>query len=285
MIGGGFVGAEVASTAASLGVQVTILEAAPAPVARALGARVGLMLAERWRDHGVDVRLAVGVAQVRSDASGRVASVLLTNGELLRADAVLVGVGIEPARELLPPRPAAHVVPAGDVVGPGHWTAAALDGSAAARRILGLPAPTAQPPYVWSDQFGLRLQLVGQPGPEDEPELDGGRRFVRRPLPRTRWKPHSGAAREPTRRSRDDPADPPRRHARPGRMRSAVLLALVAAAAVILAVALNLVLLGRASAQNDRVGRLAPGNRIVPAAPAWTLRPVTGPVDDRRADD
>ena len=68
-------------------------------------------------------------------------------------------------------------------------------------------------------------------------------------------------------------------------MRSAVLLAIVAAAAVILAVALNLVLLGRASAQNDRVGRLAPGNRIVPAAPAWTLRPVTRKVDDRHADD
>ena len=175
VIGGGFVGAEVASTAALLGVEVTILEAAPAPVARALGTRVGLMLAQRWRDHGVDVRLAVAVAQVRSNASGRVASVLLTNGELLRADAVLVGVGIEPARELLPPRPAAHVLAAGDVVGPGHWTAAAIDGSAAARRILGLPAPTAQPPYVWSDQFGLRLQLVGQPGPEDDLEFDGGR--------------------------------------------------------------------------------------------------------------
>lgn len=68
-------------------------------------------------------------------------------------------------------------------------------------------------------------------------------------------------------------------------MRSAVFLAIVVAAAVVFAGALNLVLLGRASAQNDRVGRLAPGNRIVPAAPAWTVRPVTGPVDDRRADD
>jgi hypothetical protein len=68
-------------------------------------------------------------------------------------------------------------------------------------------------------------------------------------------------------------------------MKSAVLLTVVVAVAVTLAVALNLVLLSKASAQNDRVGRLAPGNRITPAAPAWTVRPVTGPVDDRRADD
>ncbi|MGD0716079.1 MAG: FAD-dependent oxidoreductase [Gaiellaceae bacterium] len=141
VIGGGFVGAEVASTASSLGVHVTIVEAAPAPVARVLGREVGLLLAERWRAHGVDVRL---------------------------------GVGVEPARELLPERPARHVYPAGDVVGPGHWTAASLDGVAAARRILGLPVAGPQPQYVWSDQFGLRLQVVGTPGPNDAFELDGG---------------------------------------------------------------------------------------------------------------
>ncbi len=174
VIGGGFVGAEVASTARSLGVHVTIVEAAPAPVARVLGPEVGLLLAERWRAHGVDVRLGTGVAHIRADANGRVDSVLLTDGSVLRADAVLVGVGVEPARELLPARPAVHVRAAGDVVGPGHWTAAALDGVAAARRILGLPVPGPQPHYVWSDQFGLRLQVVGTPAPEDAFELEGG---------------------------------------------------------------------------------------------------------------
>jgi NADPH-dependent 2,4-dienoyl-CoA reductase/sulfur reductase-like enzyme len=174
VIGGGFVGAEVASTASSLGVHVTIVEAAPAPVARVLGREIGLLLAERWRMHGVDVRLGVGVAHIRADAGGRVDSVLLTDGSLLRADAVLVGVGVEPARELLPERPARHVYAAGDVVGPGHWTAASLDGVAVARRILGLPVAGPQPQYVWSDQFGLRLQVVGTPGPNDAFELDGG---------------------------------------------------------------------------------------------------------------
>ncbi len=173
VIGGGFVGAEVASTAVSRGLAVTIVEAAPAPVARVLGSRVGLMLAERWRAHGVDVRLGVGVAHMRGDVSGRVSSLLLTDGDVLRADSVLVGVGVRPARELMPPRPAAHVVLAGDVVGPGHWTSAALDGAAAARRLLGLPVSGSQPAYVWSDQFGLRLQVVGTPGPQDELQLEG----------------------------------------------------------------------------------------------------------------
>jgi 3-phenylpropionate/trans-cinnamate dioxygenase ferredoxin reductase component len=173
VIGGGFIGAEVASTARSLGVEVTIVEAAAAPVARVLGSSVGRLLAERWRAHGVDVRLQTGLASFRADASGRIASVLLTDGAELRADAVLVGVGVEPVGELLPRRPATHVHPAGDVVGPGHWTAAALDGAAVARLILGLPAAAPVPHYVWSDQFGQRLQVVGSPDPDDPFELEG----------------------------------------------------------------------------------------------------------------
>jgi NADPH-dependent 2,4-dienoyl-CoA reductase/sulfur reductase-like enzyme len=173
VVGGGFVGAEVASTARRLGVDVTIVEAAHAPVARVLGSEVGLVLAERWRARGVHVHLRTGVAHIRSDARGRVSSLLLTDGSVLRADVVVVGVGVEPAGELLPPRPALHVRGAGDVTGPGHWTAAAAAGAAAARGILGLPMPPEQPAYVWSDQFGLRLQVVGTPRPEHRLVLDG----------------------------------------------------------------------------------------------------------------
>jgi 3-phenylpropionate/trans-cinnamate dioxygenase ferredoxin reductase subunit len=115
VVGGGFVGAEVASTARELGAVVTIVEAARAPVARVLGAEVGLVLAERWRAHGVDVRLGVGVAHLRADAGGLVTGLLLTDGSELRADVVVVGVGVEPVAELLPARPAAHVRAAGDV--------------------------------------------------------------------------------------------------------------------------------------------------------------------------
>jgi hypothetical protein len=56
-------------------------------------------------------------------------------------------------------------------------------------------------------------------------------------------------------------------------------------AAVAVAMLLNLVLLDRASPANDPVGRLSPGVRVLPAAPRWTVRPVTGPVEDRGADD
>jgi len=173
VIGGGFVGAEVASTASALGVDVTIVEAAPAPVARLLGDRVGRLLAARWRSRGVRVLLRTGLAHLRADASGRVVSLLLTDGTELRADVVVVAVGVEPAQELMPERPARHVHPAGDITGSGHWTAAALDGARAARRILGLADPDPQPAYVWSDQFGLRLQLVGTPRPDDECDLAG----------------------------------------------------------------------------------------------------------------
>ena len=173
VIGGGFVGAEVASTASELGVHVTVVEAAEAPVARLLGDEVGLMLAARWHRHGIDVRLRTGVAHVRADAGGRVSSLLLTDGSELRADTVLVAVGVAPLRTLLPERPQSHVHTAGDVTGSGHWTAAAADGAGAARRILGLPPSLPQPSYVWSDQFGLRLQIVGIPGPDDTLDIDG----------------------------------------------------------------------------------------------------------------
>jgi thioredoxin reductase len=173
VIGGGFVGAEVASAALGLGVAVTIVEAAAAPLERVLGPAVGLLLAERWRAHGVGVRLGATVSRIRPDAAGRVEAVVLGDGSELPAGAVLLAVGAEPARPPLPSRPAANLVLAGDVTGAGHWTAAALDGAAAARRILGLPPAAPQPRFAWSDQFGLRLQVLGTPRPEHGLELEG----------------------------------------------------------------------------------------------------------------
>jgi 3-phenylpropionate/trans-cinnamate dioxygenase ferredoxin reductase subunit len=172
VIGGGFVGAEVASTARSLGLDVTVVEAADAPLERVLGVEVGRLLAARWRRAGVDVRLRTTVARIRGEGRSRL--VLLSDGSELRADAVLVSVGVTPADELVPRLLRPNVFVAGDVVGAGHWTAAAIDGAAAAKRVLGLPVPPSQPAYVWSDQFGLRLQVVGSPRPDLIGELDGG---------------------------------------------------------------------------------------------------------------
>jgi NADPH-dependent 2,4-dienoyl-CoA reductase/sulfur reductase-like enzyme len=163
VIGGGFVGAEVASTAIALGVDVTMIEALRTPFERALRPEVGRLLAERYRARGVNLRVGAAVAGFRADASGALRAVTLDGGSEIRCDTALVGVGIEPNRALVPMRPAGRCVFAcGDVTSSGgHWTSAAAGGAAVARLILGRrPAPL-QPPFFWSDQFGLRLQLVG----------------------------------------------------------------------------------------------------------------------------
>lgn len=167
VVGSGFVGAEVATTAAGLGLHVTVLEAAEAPLGGLLGREVGELLAARYADHGVELLVGAAVERVLPRA------VVTARGEV-PFDLLLVAVGVEPARELVPPRLPSRIVLAGDVTGTGHWTAAAEQGAAAAHRLLGIDRPPAGPPYVWSDQLGLRLQLVGDPRRAAAVELDGG---------------------------------------------------------------------------------------------------------------
>jgi 3-phenylpropionate/trans-cinnamate dioxygenase ferredoxin reductase subunit len=173
IVGGGFVGAEVASTARSLGVDVTLLEAGSAPFERALGAELGARLAGRYRDHGVDIRTETAAAGFRETFAGRVDAVILRDGTVIECDVVLVAVGVEPAHELgcgtEPP-----VYSCGDNAGSrGHWTGAAAEAVETARRLLGLDPLPRQPPFFWSDQFGLRLQLVGDTTLADEIEVEG----------------------------------------------------------------------------------------------------------------
>lgn len=175
VVGGGFVGAEVASTALAAGVHVTMLEAAAVPLERALGADVGRLLADRYRDYGIDLRLQTGASGFRAGADGRVRSIVLGDGSELRCDAALVGIGVEPADELLPRRiEGVPIHAAGDVAdGHGHWTSAAAGAVDVARRLLGLEPLPSQPPFFWSDQFDLRLQLVGDTHAAASVELDG----------------------------------------------------------------------------------------------------------------
>jgi 3-phenylpropionate/trans-cinnamate dioxygenase ferredoxin reductase component len=164
VVGGGFVGAEVASTALDLGVEVTMLEAAPTPFGRALGRQLGELLAARYRDHGVELLTETVAGGFRPCKKGIVGSVLLSDGHELECDTVLVAVGVEPAAELLDAPATPPVYACGDVAGGvGHWTAAAAEGTSVAREILGLDPLPEQPPFFWSDQFGLRIQLVGDP--------------------------------------------------------------------------------------------------------------------------
>ena len=185
VVGGGFVGAEVASTASELGVSVTMLEANLAPFTRALGPVIGRLLAQRYRAHGVDLRLGVGAAAFRT-REGRVSSVILSDEREVACDTVLVAVGVERERDLLACDPEPPVFACGDAAGSrGHWTSAAAEGIGVGRRILGLEAAAEQPPFFWSDQFGLRLQLVGDTSGADRVELEGGDdEFVARYLAR-----------------------------------------------------------------------------------------------------
>jgi NADPH-dependent 2,4-dienoyl-CoA reductase/sulfur reductase-like enzyme len=121
------------------------------------------LLDDRYRSRGAALRLGAIVAGFREDDGGALQAVELADGTEIRCDVAVVGIGIEPARELVPDRRARRpFYTCGDVTASGgHWSSAAAQGAAVADRILGLrPAPS-QPPFFWSDQFGLRLQLVG----------------------------------------------------------------------------------------------------------------------------
>ena len=173
VVGGGFVGAEVASTASHLGVDVTMLDRAAAPFAHLLGGELARTLGERFRGHGIDLRPCTTVSNFR-ERDGRLHAVVLADGTSVRCDTALVAIGAERAVELIPTEPVAGIHVCGDAAGGhGHWTAAAHGGVNAARAVLGLEPLPAQPPFVWSDQFGLRLQLVGDPARASTMELEG----------------------------------------------------------------------------------------------------------------
>ena len=195
IVGAGFVGQEVAATARGLGADVCLIEAADVPLAHVLGPRLGGWFADLHRGEGVSVELGAAVAEALPAVAGApVSELVLTDGRRVAADVVLVAVGVAPETRWLAGSPLAdgisvdagartaipHVYAAGDVVrGCEHWEPAARLGSAAARSILGLPATPPLPESFWSDQYGVRIQLVGEAAGADAVELDGaGRDFT-----------------------------------------------------------------------------------------------------------
>lgn len=207
IIGAGFVGSEVASSCRTLGLDVTLVEAAPVPMSRVLGEAVGSMLEGLHRDHGTALRLGVGVAGfVGTD---RVTGVQLADGEILPADTVLVGVGARPDVDWLrdsgitigdgiPCGPdlavADRVVAVGDIArwqhhhGGNrrieHWENAARQAEIAAATLLepGRTQPYTDTTMFWSDQYDCKLHLIGHPQPGDNFDVVEGslddRRFV-----------------------------------------------------------------------------------------------------------
>lgn len=188
VIGAGFIGSEVAASARMLGNEVTLIDLLHAPLAGALGDVIGNLFAEIHRRHGVDLRMAKRVTELRG--SDRVEEALLESGERIPCDLVVVGVGVRPNVDLARQAglavdngivvnefcetSARGIYAAGDVANwlhpdigerlrVEHYDNAAMHGAAAARSMLGQADPYAPLPYVWSDQYDVNLQYVGFP--------------------------------------------------------------------------------------------------------------------------
>jgi NADPH-dependent 2,4-dienoyl-CoA reductase/sulfur reductase-like enzyme len=201
VIGAGFIGGEVAATCRGRGLEVTLVEAMPVPLERALGAAMGEVCARVHTDHGVDVRLGTGVERLETvhlDGRERVVGVHLTDGTLVDADVVVVGIGVTVNTGWLEGSgltlddgiacddtllAAPGVVAAGDIARYHsrrfdrsfrieHWEHAIAGGEAAARRLLAEQrgeAPTIfdPVPWFWSDQYDRKIQLSGRPEATD----------------------------------------------------------------------------------------------------------------------
>ncbi|CAM5731891.1 NAD(P)/FAD-dependent oxidoreductase OS=Streptomyces alboniger OX=132473 GN=CP975_05090 PE=4 SV=1 [Streptomyces alboniger] len=183
VIGGGFIGAETASSCAALGHTVTVAEAAPLPLVPQLGAEMASVCAALHQRGGVDLITGTGVAGLRGTAS--VTGVELTDGRTLPADVVIVGIGTTPNTGWLAGSTLAlhdgvlcddgcatalpQVVAVGDVARVGgtraeHWTSATEQPRVAVANLLaGRTLDTVRSlPYFWSDQYGARIQFAGR---------------------------------------------------------------------------------------------------------------------------
>jgi 3-phenylpropionate/trans-cinnamate dioxygenase ferredoxin reductase subunit len=177
VLGAGLIGQEVAATAIGHGAEVTLIEAEPLPLARALHPELAQWLVDLQRVEGVEVKLGARVTELIGDGD-RLQALLLDDGSRVELDEMLVAIGVIPNSDWLPDeiglltaRPDIHG--AGDVAGGDHWELAAHQGKAVAHAILGQePAPV---PFTgwWSDVHSVRLQGLGQPAANDEIVFEG----------------------------------------------------------------------------------------------------------------
>jgi 3-phenylpropionate/trans-cinnamate dioxygenase ferredoxin reductase component len=201
VVGGGFIGGEVASAALERGAAVTVIEAGAAPLAQAVGQRLGEAYARLQRAAGVDLRAGTAVQGLRREA-GRL--IVATSRGDVEADAVVVGIGAVPNTELatdsgidtdasavggvlvdLHSRTSQdRVFAVGDVTSqlrPGiggrirveHFDNASRQATVAARNILGETVTYDDPHWFWSDQFGRNLQHVGHAAASDRMVVRG----------------------------------------------------------------------------------------------------------------
>jgi 3-phenylpropionate/trans-cinnamate dioxygenase ferredoxin reductase subunit len=190
VVGGGWIGLEVAATAREKGVDVTILEAQSRLCERTVPAAVSDYLLSLHRAHGARVLLEASITAFGRNEAG-LSTVALANGDPLQADAIFVGVGLAPNDALAREAGLAcdggvivdaacrtsdpDILAAGDVAVAWNpwagrrlrlesWQNAQNQAIAVARNILGANKPYAEVPWFWSDQFGHNLQIAGEVG-------------------------------------------------------------------------------------------------------------------------
>jgi 3-phenylpropionate/trans-cinnamate dioxygenase ferredoxin reductase subunit len=199
VIGAGWIGSEVAASARQMGTPVVLVDPAPVPLQRVLGDEIGAMFRGLHADHGVDLRLGRGLASLRGD--GTVEELVLDDGTVEAADAVVVGIGVVPVVELAEPVIGLRVddgivvdqhletsVPgiyaAGDVANAWHphyrrhlrvehWANAQNQGATAGRNATGDAVVYDRLPYFFSDQYDLGMEYVGHASPGDEVVVRG----------------------------------------------------------------------------------------------------------------
>lgn len=187
LIGGGWIGLEVAAAARAADTDVTLLEIADLPLLGVLGPEIAQVFADLHREHDVDLRFGAGVAEILTE-DGRVAGVRLSDGDEIAADAVVVGVGVSPDVELAEAAglgvdngvlvdarlrtsdPDVYAV--GDIAHHDHpvlgrrlrvehWATALNQPGAVAKTLLGGADPYSELPYFYSDQYDLGMEYIG----------------------------------------------------------------------------------------------------------------------------
>jgi 3-phenylpropionate/trans-cinnamate dioxygenase ferredoxin reductase subunit len=188
IIGGGWIGLEVASAAREAGSEVVVLEALEKPLLRVLGPEVADIFAGLHTEHGVDLRTGVQVTGIAGDGT-----VTLGDGSTVAADHLVVGVGVAPVTELAGAAgltvdngirvdaqlrtSAPDVFAAGDVANADHpvlghpvrvehWDTAIKHGRVAAANLAGGSERADALPYFFTDQYDFGMEYVGNPGPE-----------------------------------------------------------------------------------------------------------------------
>jgi 3-phenylpropionate/trans-cinnamate dioxygenase ferredoxin reductase subunit len=197
IIGGGFIGLELAAAGAARGCAVTVVEALPRILMRGVPAELAAVVADRHRAAGVALRTGVGVERIAPDGA-----VVLADGSRVEADAVIAGIGAVPETALAESAGLAvdngiavdatlattdpDIFAAGDCAACAHplypgrrirleaWRNALDQGMLAARNLLGRGEAIAAVPWFWSDQYELSLQIAGL--------ADEGRAVVERDL-------------------------------------------------------------------------------------------------------